>query len=191
MSIETTAEPSDETLLAQTARGDLRAFHLLYQRYAGRILAYARRLTHDSALAEDIAQEVFTTVWTRACTFRPDRGGVPSWLYTLTRNKLIDHWRRTGAPAEVEATENLHLADPARRVHEMDLSVRQALSRVAPEQREAIETAYYQGLTYEEAAGELALPVGTLKSRIRAGLKAMREVLSEGGPGMADPAAAV
>src|SRR5215204_5517274 len=120
MSIETTAEPSDETLLAETARGDLRAFHLLYRRYAGRILAYARRLTRDPALAEDIAQEVFTTVWTRACTFRPDRGGVPSWLYTLTRNKLIDHWRRTGAPAEVEATENLHLADPARRVHEMD-----------------------------------------------------------------------
>jgi RNA polymerase sigma-70 factor, ECF subfamily len=180
MTPETHGEPSDEILLAETARGDLQAFHLFYQRYAGRVLAYARKVSRDAALAEDIAQEVFTTVWTRASTFRPDRGGVPSWLYTLTRNKLIDHWRRVGSPIEVEATDNV-LPRSSRESGEMEMSVRQALSRVAPEQRTAIELAYYHGLTYEETAGELALPVGTLKSRIRAGLKVMREVLSEGG----------
>jgi RNA polymerase sigma-70 factor (ECF subfamily) len=181
MTTETHGEPTDEALLSATARGDLQAFHLFYQRYAGRVFAYARKISRDSALAEDIAQEVFTTVWTRASTFRPDRGGAPSWLYTLTRNKLIDHWRRTGCPIEVEATDNI-LSQPSKGSGEMELSVRQALSRVAPEQRAAIEMAYYGGFTYEETAGELALPVGTLKSRIRAGLRAMRELLSEEPP---------
>lgn len=180
MTLEIQGAPSDETLLAETARGDLQAFHLFYQRYAGRVLAYARKVSRDSALAEDIAQEVFTTVWTRASTFRPDRGGVPSWLYTLTRNKLIDHWRRVGSPIEVEATEYV-LPQSSQESGEIEMSVRQALSHVAPEQRAAIVMAYYAGLTYEETAGELALPVGTLKSRIRAGLKRMREVLTEGG----------
>ena len=176
MITEPYGEPTDEALLSATARGDLQAFHLFYQRYAGRVLAYARRISRDAALGEDIAQEVFTTVWTRASTFRPDRGGAPSWLYTLTRNKLIDHWRRVGSAIEVEATECLPTRSPDN--GEMGLSVRQALSRVAPEQRTAIELAYYSGFTYEETAGELALPVGTLKSRIRAGLKVMGEGLS-------------
>ncbi|HEV2854812.1 MAG TPA: sigma-70 family RNA polymerase sigma factor [Thermoanaerobaculia bacterium] len=175
------AEPLDEELLAATARGDLDAFQAFYQRYAGRVLAYARRTGRDAALAEDVTQEVFTAVWTRAATFRPDRGDAPAWLYTLTRNKLVDHWRKLGRDREMETIEDLTVPAPVSEDRDLRLTLRQALSRVAPEQREAIEMAYYGGLTYEETAGRLALPVGTLKSRIRVGLRALRTVLGEGG----------
>ncbi|HEX9942076.1 MAG TPA: sigma-70 family RNA polymerase sigma factor [Thermoanaerobaculia bacterium] len=177
MRTETIEEIHDEVLLAETARGDLDAFHSFYERYAGRVLAYARRLCRDAALAEDITQEVFTAVWTRAATFRPDRGGAPAWLYALTRNKLVDHWRRSGGNVELEALDGRRLPASAPESGELRLSLRQALARVPPEQREAIETAYFNGLTYEETAGRLALPVGTLKSRIRLGLRAMRAAL--------------
>ena len=172
-----TPDLDDETLLAAIARGDLGSFQGFYGRYAGRVLACARHLCRDAALAEDIAQEVFTTVWTRADTFRPDRGSAPAWLFTLTRHKLIDHWRQTGKGTRMEVLDDLR--PPARDPEDGDLrlSLRQALAHTSPEQREAIEIAYFDGLTYEETAARLALPLGTLKSRIRLGLRAMREAL--------------
>jgi len=174
-----TTEPDDESLLAAIARGDLEAFHQLYLRYAGRVLACARHLCRDAALAEDITQEVFTTVWTRAGTFRPDRGSAPAWLFTLTRHKLVDHWRRTGRGAETEALDDLRSPAQAPEDGTLRLSLRQALAQASPEQREAIRVAFFHGLTYEETASRLALPLGTLKSRIRLGLRAMREVMSQ------------
>ncbi len=180
-------EPLDETLLAATARGDFDAFHTFYERYAGRVLAYARRISRDAALAEDITQEVFTAVWTRATTFRPDRGGAPAWLYTLTRNKLVDHWRKLGRDGEMETIEDLTVPAPVSGDRDLRLTLRQALARVPYEQRQAIETAYFGGLTYEETASRLDLPLGTLKSRIRVGLRALRAALGEGEslPGLA------
>jgi RNA polymerase sigma-70 factor (ECF subfamily) len=172
-------EPDDASLLAAIARGDLDAFHQLYQRYAGRVLACARHLCRDAALAEDITQEVFTAVWTRAGTFRPDRGSAPAWLFTLTRHKLVDHWRWTGKGAETEALDELRMRVQGPEDGDLRLSLRQALAQTSPEQREAIRMAYFDGLTYEETAARLALPLGTLKSRIRLGLRAMREALLE------------
>jgi RNA polymerase sigma-70 factor, ECF subfamily len=174
-----TPEPEDENLLAAIARGDLEAFQGFYERYAGRVLACARHLCRDAALAEDVTQEVFTTVWTRAETFRPDRGSAPAWLFTLTRHKLVDHWRRTGKGLESEALDDLRLPAQATEDDDLRLTLRQALARTSPEQREAIEIAYFEGLTYEETAGRLALPLGTLKSRIRLGLRVMRAALLE------------
>jgi RNA polymerase sigma-70 factor, ECF subfamily len=174
--------PLDETLLAATACGDLDAFHTFYERHAGRVLAYARRISRDAALAEDVTQEVFTAVWTRAGTFQPDRGGTSAWLYTLTRNKLVDHWRRLGRDCDMEPLDDLAIPAAVSGDRDLRLTLRQALARVAPEQRQAIETAYFGGLTYEETASQLDLPVGTLKSRIRVGLRALREALGNGAP---------
>ena len=174
-----TPEPDDESLLAAIARGDLEAFHQLYQRYSGRVLACARHLCRDAALAEDIAQEVFTTVWARAETFRPDRGSAPAWLFTLTRHKLVDHWRRTGKGAETAALDDLRPPVQAPKDGDLRLTLRQALAHTSPEQREAIRMAFFNGLTYEETAARLALPLGTLKSRIRLGLRAMRQAISQ------------
>ena len=167
--------PSDLLLLARIAEGDLEAFHTFYGRYAGRVLAYVRQLGRNREGTEDVVQEVFVAVWRRATSFRPDRGDPAGWLYTITRNKLVDLWRRQGETAalcELEET-----VDPDQERGDLRLTMHQALARVAPEQRRAIEMAYFGGLTYEETAQRLEVPLGTLKSRIRSGLKTLRTVL--------------
>jgi len=172
--------PSDLSLLARVAEGDLEAFHTFYGRYAGRVLAYVRQLSRNREGAEDVVQEVFVAVWRRAASFRPDRGDPAGWLYTITRNKLVDLWRRQG---ETAAALDDTMSEPAEHTQErgdLRLTMHQALARVDPEQRRAIEMAYFGGFTYEETAQRLDLPVGTLKSRIRSGLKSLRTVL-EGG----------
>lgn len=171
--------PSDLLLLARIAEGDLEAFHTFYGRYAGRVLAYVRQLSRNRDGAEDVVQEVFVTVWRRAASFRPDRGDPAGWLYTVTRNKLVDLWRRQGqAVAALDSVQELsEAAEPVPEWGDLRLTMLQALARVAPEQRRAIEMAYFGGFTYEETARRLDLPVGTLKSRIRSGLKSLRTVL--------------
>jgi RNA polymerase sigma-70 factor (ECF subfamily) len=186
---ETQGGPADEQLLARIAQGDPAAFQSFYDRHASRVAAYACKLARDRHLAEDVAQEVFTSVWTRAATFRPERStgdgdGAAGWLYTLTRNKFIDHWRRAPRAAVTEEIDDQRLPAPPGEEKDLHLTMRQALAQVHPDQRKAIEMAYFGGLTYEETAGELELPVGTLKSRIRVGLRTMRALLSEGRRGM-------
>lgn len=173
------AAPGDGDLLGRIAQGDLDSFQAFYSRYAGRVLAYARRVSRNQGEVEDVVQEVFVAVWRRAASYRPDRGDPAGWLYTITRNKLVDHWRRLGSPGEPADLDGLCFDERAEG-GDLRLTMRQALARVAPEQRRAIEMAYFGGLTYEEAAERLALPVGTLKSRIRSGLKRLRMLL-EGG----------
>jgi len=175
---ERAAGPADEHLLARIAQGDPAAFQTFYDRHSSRVVGYACKLARDRHLAEDVAQEVFTSVWTKAASFRPERGDAPGWLYTLTRNKFIDHWRRGPKAAVTEEIDDQRLAAPQGEERDLHLTMRQALAQVSPDQRKAIETAYFGGLTYEETADELELPVGTLKSRIRVGLRTMRTLLS-------------
>jgi len=169
------AVPNDAVLLGRIAQRDLEAFQVFYGRYAGRVLTYARQLSRGRDLAEDVVQEVFVTVWRRAASFRADRGDPAGWLYTITRNKLVDYWRKLGDAEEMDELDERNLA--AGGAGDLRLTMQQALSRVSPEQRRAIEMAYFGGLTYEETAKRLQLPVGTLKSRIRSGLKSLRTVL--------------
>jgi len=170
---------SDETLLARIAKGDLAAFQTFHDRYSARVATYARQLNRDRQLDDDILQEVFTSVWTRAASYNAARGDAAGWLYTLTRNKVIDLWRRGSKGGQAEEIDDRRLPAP-REEDDLRLTLRQALAHVSPEQRQAIEMAYFDGLTYQEAAHELELPEGTLKSRIRLGLRAMRNVLTQG-----------
>ena len=168
--------PGDAVLLGRIAGGDIEAFQSFYGRYAGRVLAYARQISRQGDAAEDVTQEVFVAVWRRAASYRPERGDVTGWLYTITRNKLVDLWRRKGETLGLGELDERRLAEAAE-PGDLHLSLRQALSRVAPDQRRAIEMAYFGGLTYEETARRLELPLGTLKSRIRSGLRTLRSLL--------------
>jgi RNA polymerase sigma-70 factor (ECF subfamily) len=172
-------ESDDAVLLQRIAAGEREAFQAFYQRYGGRVLAYVRLLSRDREIAEDVVQEVFLTVWRKAASYRVERGDIPGWLYTVTRNKLVDLWRRRGRAVEDENFDlgTLLADEPGAEAHVVSLSVRKALTGLKREQREAVEMAYFGGLTYEETASRLKVPLGTLKSRIRAGLAAMRSSL--------------
>ena len=166
--------------LAEIAQGDIASFQRLYQRFAPGLLAYTRQLCRDDLLAEDLVQEVFVAVWQKAATYQPDRGDVAGWLYTIARHKLINHWRKTGNARTVGAVDFEQLPARVEQGSDLLLTLRQALAQVSPDQRTAIELAYFGGLTYEETAERLRLPLGTLKSRIRIGLRTMRTLLETG-----------
>ncbi len=172
------AGPADSALLAAIAGQDREAFGQLYDRYAGRLLAYLQAMGRGRLPVDDLLQEIFVAVWRKAGQYRPDLGTPEAWLFTITRNKVFDIWRalppvedRGGPDLEtlMDTTEN---PDPA-----LVATLRQALARLPEEQRRPLVLAYFGGFTYEEAARSLAVPVGTLKSRIRAALRQLRALL--------------
>jgi RNA polymerase sigma-70 factor (ECF subfamily) len=173
-------EACAEDWLAETARGDFTAFQHLYQRFAPALLGYLRQLCRNDTLAEDLVQEVFVTVWQKAGGYQPDRGDAAGWLYAIARNKVIDHWRRAGVTRDMGAIDFEQLPARVERGSDLLLTLRKVLAQVPAEQRTAIQLAYFGGLTYVETAERLRLPIGTLKSRIRIGLKSMRDLLERG-----------
>lgn len=171
---------SDASLLAAIAEGRCEAFQLFYERFGARVLSYARQLVGGhSERAEDLAQEVFLAVWRKAGSFDADRGDAAGWLYTIARNRFLDERRKAARSKEIDGELDLtHVAEVPQGVGaELRVSLEKALSILRDEQRQALELAYFGGLTYEETALRLNLPVGTLKSRIRAALSTLRGFL--------------
>lgn len=170
----------DRALLGAIAQGSKAAFQSYYERHAGRLLGYVLRVTRDRALAEDVVQEVFTTIWLKASSYRAEQGTPLAWMYMITRNKLVDRWRRRPPgeePLQAEAERSLRElveTDPV-----LSMSLEHALEVLSPEQRQAVELAVLGGYTHEEAATALAVPLGTLKSRVRMALLHMRALLTE------------
>lgn len=168
----------DATLLERVANQDRLAFRTFYDRHSGRALAVLRQLTRNDDLADDLLQEVFLLVWRKAASFRPDRGDVGGWLYTICRHRVADHFRAAPRVRRLETDEVVTLPAPTVGVEdETRLSLEQALSRLSVDQRKAVALAYFGGLTYEETAERLAVPLGTLKSRVRAALARLRGAL--------------
>ena len=122
-------------------------------------------------------QEVFLAVWRKAAGYRPDRGDVGGWLFTISRNKVIDRRRKGQLPVVNEGTWLREAAAPPEGQKEMRLSLRRALESLPIEQQRAVELTYLGGFTYHETAARLGVPLGTLKSRLRAGIHRLREKL--------------
>jgi len=169
---------TDAALLAAIGRQDREAFHQLYERYSGRLMAYTRAMVRGRMPAEDLVQEVFVGIWRKAGQFRPELGTPEAWIFTITRNKVFDIWRARCAVEEIgdldletfiDATEN---PDPA-----LVATIRKALLGLPPDQRRPLVLAYFGGYTYEEAAHRLGVPVGTVKSRIRTALAQLSSLL--------------
>lgn len=172
---------NDALLLARIAGRDRVAFKVFYQRHAGRILASLRHLCRDAALADDLLQEVFIAVWRKAGGYRRERGDVGGWLFTVCRNKVIDARRRGRLPlADIDVSDLTTVAAPPEPRRDLRLSLHQALATLSLEQREAVTLTYLGGFTYDETAARLDVPLGTLKSRLRAGIQRLRRRLGEG-----------
>jgi RNA polymerase sigma-70 factor (ECF subfamily) len=181
--------PSDapETeLLARVAGGDAEAFSQLYDRLAGVLFSIAMRILRDAHAAEDVVQEAFVQIWAKAGSYDSRLGKPVTWAITLLRNKAIDRLRASqrghrlmeAATAEHLASENLHEAPTAMLLSEETArAVRVAMAKLAPEQKQAIEMAFFSGLTQTEIAAALQAPLGTVKARIRRGMLELREAL--------------
>jgi RNA polymerase sigma factor (sigma-70 family) len=178
------AHLSDEAVVALVARSDEAALAELYDRFGRVAYGLAFRILRDQALAEDAVQEGFLAAWRTADRFMPERARASTWLLTLVHRRAVDVVRRENrrrtepldrefdAAAESSAEQDAWLRLERERVQA-------ALRRLPDQQREALELAYYGGFTQSELAERLGQPVGTIKSRMFAGLTRLRELLSD------------
>jgi RNA polymerase sigma factor (sigma-70 family) len=176
---------TDEELLALVARSDDRALAELYDRFGGVAYGLALRILRDEALAQDAVQEAFLAVWRSAAGFLPERARPSTWILTLVHRRAVDlvrrEQRRRTEPLEPELHPASDSSDNEAAVRFNRRLVQEALGRLPADQREAIELAYYGGLTQSEVAERLGQPLGTIKSRTFAGLTRLRELLREAG----------
>jgi RNA polymerase sigma-70 factor, ECF subfamily len=167
------------------ARGDLGALDQLYEQYGAMAFSIAYRITGDRAAAEDVVQEAFLGAWRNAARYVDARGSVRTWLFSIVHHRAIDSIRRRRPTVELpdpEATlpDTLTLPDTWADV-ELRLdreSVQNAMASISDVQREAIELAYFGGLTQTEIAERTGVPLGTVKGRLRLGLQGLRAALT-------------
>lgn len=179
----TSADESE--LIAQAARGDERAFLELYDRHASRVYALTLRILGDTMLAEEATQDTFLKLWSRARQYLVERGPFLPWLLTIARRVALDRLRlESRRPALSDST------DPDKtwqNLPDLDSSTEEArwrslyfaVQNLHPDQRHVIELAYYQGMSQSEIAEVLGLPLGTVKTRLRAAMQNLREIWNE------------
>ncbi len=178
---------TDEALIALVATGDRDALGALYDRYGNLVFSLVVRIVGEGMAAEEVTQDAFMAVWRGAATFAPERGTFPTWLLTIARNRAIDELRRSRGrplsnsepltPAKVilDGSPN-YLEDTSLR----RLVVSRALAELPAPQRQAVELAYFHGMTHHEIANYLGEPLGTVKTRIRLGMQRLRTSLQLG-----------
>ena len=159
-------------LLERGAQGDRDAFRRLYDETSRRLFAIALRMLGDRGLAEDVLQECYMSVWTRAQHFRADRGSAIAWMQAIARNRSIDRLRMLHRRELVPLEELAAPPDGAATAESMTL--RRCLEELPEAQRRAILLVYYTGMTHEELSERTDAPLGTVKSRVRRGLRALR-----------------
>jgi len=179
---------SDVELIGRASEGDARALEVLYDRYSRVVYSFALRIVGDSQIAEEVLQEVFFRAWQQGTAFKSARGSFITWLLSITHNMAIDEVRRRRRrpqKADSEDPESVlaAVADSSTDIEEevwlgsLRETIVEALATLPPAQREAIELAYFQGLTQREIAERLGDPLGTIKTRMRLGLQKLRDQL--------------
>jgi RNA polymerase sigma-70 factor (ECF subfamily) len=184
-SLDLRAAASDELLLLGARRHDEDALGMLYDRYGGLVFTLALRIVGDRDLAEEVMQDAFLRCWNSMDQFDGERGTVASWLMGITRNRAIDVLRGRQHQARLRENQTLPEAGPLEPGTPdssddvvLQQTVGQALAELTDPQRQAIELAYYAGLTQAEVAERLGEPLGTVKTRMRDGLRRLRRMLS-------------
>ncbi len=175
---------TDAALLERIVARDAGAVGELYDRHSRLLFGLILRILRDRSEAEEVLQEVFVLVWNRVATYNPGLGSPAAWLVGIARNRAIDRLRANAAlRRRIESTridvEPADSPEAGAALGEQQRAIRRALDGIPPEQRELIEEAYFLGFTHSELAERHKLPLGTVKTRIRTGLLALREQLSQ------------
>jgi RNA polymerase sigma factor (sigma-70 family) len=174
---------TDEDVLARVARADEAALAEIYDRFGRLAYGLAYRILRDAALAEDAVQDAFLAVWRTAVAFDPARGKASTWVLTIAHRRSVDlvrrEDRRRGQPLDDAPSASGEATDETAAVREQRRAVQEALAQLPPEQREALELAYYGGLSQSELAERLGVPLGTVKSRMFSALAKLRDLLGE------------
>lgn len=174
----------DAEVVRRVAEGDQQALAELYERHAAIVLGVALRILRSRREAEDVAHDVFLEVWRRAGRYDPARASVRGWLLLITRSRALDRKKSAAFAWSVPLGE-----EPEGELGSAELDVDRAravraLAELTDEQRQVIQLGYFDGLSSSEMASELGVPIGTVKSRVRAALSGLRRVLlakDEGG----------
>ena len=178
-------QPEDDILIRRVAEGDRKAFLALYDMYSPKVYGLALRVLGDQMTAEEVTQDTFVKMWTRASTYNPDRGRLSSWLLTIARRIAIDHFRleaRRPVPWNPSDPENAleKIPDPASQSDESRwATMKFALIKLPEEQRSVIELAFYQGMSHSQIAEYQSTPLGTVKTRLRLGMEKLRREWEE------------
>ena len=175
----------ESALLEKTARGDRAAFGELYDRMQPRVLGLATRVLCDSGQAEEVAQEVFLEVWQQAGRFDNSKGSAVGWILRKTHGRAVDRVRSSSARTARDIKMGIrHLVEPSDDVAEVvelridSERVGRAMRKLPDAQREAVALAHLSGYSHSEVSEILRIPVGTVKTRIRAGIGRLREELA-------------
>ncbi|HRA46920.1 MAG TPA: sigma-70 family RNA polymerase sigma factor [Thermomicrobiales bacterium] len=181
-------EQTDSELISAVAGGDGPALMALYDRYNRLAFGLAFRILNDATAAEEVVQDAYLALWRNSTSFDSSRGGIKTWLLTIVHNRAIDRIRAAksrGTMVEIEAADYSGVAsDPWDGVvDEIDgADVRAAVAELPDDQRAAVEMAYFQGLTHQEIADQTGTPLGTIKGRLRLGLKKLSSSLADSSP---------
>jgi RNA polymerase sigma-70 factor, ECF subfamily len=178
---------ADEELMALVDAGETRAFEVIFDRHAGAAYSLALRMCGRRALAEDIVQEAFLSLWRSGSGYDRARGSVRSWVLSAVHNRAVDALRRAGAKAGRDVSDEgiaerlvaREATDAEVERREESRRVRSALDVLPSDQRQVIELAYFGGLSHSQIAEMLELPPGTVKGRMRLGLTKLRVALGE------------
>jgi RNA polymerase sigma-70 factor (ECF subfamily) len=182
---------TDEQLIGRIAAGDASALAELYDRYAPRVLGLLVKMLPSRSDADDVLQEVFWQVWKTAGRYSSERGSPTVWLLVMARSRALDALRRKKASAALEeVAEPAAWNPPSGDLEQKESSerIRRALAELTTEQQQAIRLSFFGGLTHPEIAERLATPLGTVKTRIRLGMKRLRSVLADQAPAGASTA---
>jgi RNA polymerase sigma-70 factor, ECF subfamily len=178
----TTGETTtDWSLLARIGQKDEEALSALYDRYSALVFSEAQRILRDTGAAEEILQDLFYQVWRTAERFDPAKGSLAGWLLVAARNRAISKLRRKSGKGEEldEKGVSLRIDVESRAAQSLLLDkVRTVMGNLPENQREALECAYFEGMSHTEIAEKTGQPLGTVKTRIRSAMEALKKVLS-------------
>ena len=178
----------DSALVERMMAGDESALGALYDRYAGMLFEMLVRILRDTSAAEEVLQDLFLQLWRGASRFDASRGSLPAWLLVIGRNRALSRLRRRERREILEDPEEFSLEavpsagdleDEAWRMQLMQ-RLRSAMATLPPEQKEALELAYFEGMTQTEIAARTGSPLGTVKSRVRAAMQSLKQFFDDG-----------